>query len=99
MGTASRAFAGGTLPAALSEFPSVGAIPSGVRAIAKLFNDAQEQRHAADYDLSERYTRSDALALIDAAQAEIDRWQAVRRDPMARLYLISLLLWDRMKKS
>jgi hypothetical protein len=65
--------------------------------VASVFVDLQEQRHRADYDLSAKFLRHDVINLIDLVDAAMKVWNGIRNDPAARLYLLSLLVWDRIR--
>lgn len=39
--------------------------------MARIFADLQQSRHQADYDLTERFLRSDVLLLIDQVESSI----------------------------
>jgi len=75
-----------------------GQIEPGLRAVAAAFVDLQEARHAADYDLSENFTKVDSLTLVNrASQAFID-WQTVRSVPNAGVFLAALLFEKQWNK-
>ena len=60
--------------------------------IADAFVELQEARHAADYDVSEFFTRPDVLAKIALVDQAFDAWKAVRHTPNANVFLAALLL-------
>jgi uncharacterized protein (UPF0332 family) len=66
-----------------------------VRTIAENFIDLQEQRHAADYDLSRRFSRQDANIAADQAQEAIEAWKKLKaqQEKLALLFALSLMLW------
>ncbi len=66
---------------------------------AQAFVTLQQARHEADYDIAKAFTRSDALTLIDRAEEAFSRWQSVRKEDCARLFLASFLAWDRLDKA
>ena len=96
---ASLAFSGGTMPQNLRDFASVGPVPIPVKDLAGLFGRCQSERHKADYDLSARFEREEVVELADELDLAIAAFRPIRREPMARLYLVSLLLWDRMRRA
>jgi len=57
------------------------------------------RKKGTDYDLSVLLKRKDVINLIDRVEVSIAGWEVVRDEPSARLYLLSLLFWDRMTKS
>jgi uncharacterized protein (UPF0332 family) len=66
-------FRGGTLKSAVAKgLPASFTIPLEVKDIASPFALAQELRHSADYDRTERFARSDVLLLVDQIEAVIN---------------------------
>ena len=66
--------------------------------VAKTFVSLQEERHAADYDLTKTYTKGDALNLVDLAQTAFLTWKRIRQTDEANLFCAALLLhraWSR----
>jgi uncharacterized protein (UPF0332 family) len=59
--------------------------------VAEAFIEAQQQRHAADYDNARQWNRADALSLILQVESAFESWRAIRDEPAAHAYLISLL--------
>lgn len=97
MKNASKSFAGGTLPAGLSTTLLSSTISSGLRDVAEAFVTLQEERHRADYVLAKPFSKSEVTDLIHTARNAIELWQTVKNDDTARLYLLSLLVWDQLK--
>jgi hypothetical protein len=66
-----------------------------VRTIAENFIDLQEQRHAADYDLSRHFSRQDANIAADQAEEAIEAWNKLKgqHEDLALLFALSLMLW------
>jgi len=66
-----------------------------VRTVAKNFIDLQDQRHAADYDLSRHLSREDADTAADRAQESVEAWEALKtqHEKLALLFALSLMLW------
>ena len=97
MARASGSFKGGegALPSALAGCADI--VPPELRTIAEIFGDLQGSRHRADYDLGENYLPEDVNNLIDQVEEAMDGWKAIRDEPAARLFLLSLLVWDRIK--
>jgi len=59
---ACRSYDGGTLPShVLKGLPSTFAVPVAIRRIAGMLVDLQARRNLADYDLTERFVRSEVL--------------------------------------
>ena len=59
--------------------------------VADAFTRAQQQRHTADYDNATKWTRTEAVTVIDLVDAAFQSWRAIRNEPAAQAYLISLL--------
>ena len=59
--------------------------------VANTFIQAQQQRHTADYDNAGQWNRLRALTLISQVEAAFESWRAIRDEPAAHAYLISLL--------
>jgi len=66
-----------------------------LRLIAQAFIDLQDERHEADYDLSQAFSRNDALTAVSLAEAVVAAWRRMRAaDPqLCRLFALSLMLW------
>lgn len=90
MAQAARPFNGGSLPA---WFNWTTPIPVLLRDIAKAFRELQQQRHRADYDLSQPFSRTQATECVRLAETAIAGWPAVRDEPAAQLFLACLLAW------
>lgn len=86
------------LPAEVEDFvKSIATPPPDLIIVAEAVVDLYDARQEADYDIEPRYTRQEAADLVDAAARAFQAWDRVRSDPVARVYLISLLLatkWD-----
>jgi hypothetical protein len=57
-----------------------------LRAVAKAFSDLQQDRHAADYDSSRRWSRGEVLDQLKLAASAFDDWKAIRKEPIAQDY-------------
>lgn len=97
MATTARSFVRGTLPAAIVRRLGPLAIPNAVRQLAEAFLDLQDQRHLADYDVSESFLRGEVIVLVEQAETAVAAWPAVRDDPAAELFLLGLLVWNRIR--
>jgi hypothetical protein len=97
MAAAAKTFAGSSLPPLLSRRLGAPALPPGLRLLARTFLRAQEMRHAADYDPGESFNRNEVLIFIDDIEQTIAGWSAVRTDPAAEFFLLSLLVWNRIR--
>ncbi len=65
--------------------------------VAAAFVDLQQARHEADYDTARRFTRGEALTLVDQAQKAFADWRRVRKSIQADTFLAGLLAFDRMR--
>ena len=73
MKEACKSFGGGTLKKGVAKGLPVGfTIPGEIRELADTFVDLQEKRHLADYDLTERFKRSDVLMLIKQVEQRVE---------------------------
>jgi uncharacterized protein (UPF0332 family) len=99
MAKACASFGGSTLPASVSKgFPATFSIPAPLRNAASAFVEAQEKRHAADYDLTERFSRADVLAFVAQVEAAIGNLNAVGDAPLKQFFFVSLLTWNVLTK-
>jgi len=60
--------------------------------------DLQEQRHEADYDLAQSFSRTEVLAVIQQAENAINAWERLRQNQrdLARLATLVMLLWKQI---
>lgn len=65
--------------------------------LAATFQELQQARHEADYDLARRFTRSEVLLLIDLTQQAFDDWQSVRGTLQADTFLAGLLTYNNIQ--
>lgn len=65
--------------------------------LAAAFQELQQARHEADYDLARRFTRSEVLLLIDLTQQAFDDWQSVRGTLQADTFLAGLLTYNNIQ--
>ena len=66
-----------------------------IQTIANIFIRLQEQRHAADYDLSQHFTRDDAHLAARQSQEAIAAWNRlkVQNKDLSLFFALSLMLW------
>lgn len=62
-----------------------------LRKVADTFAQAQQQRHAADYNNSKQWTRTEALTQIQLVEEAFTSWHVIREARVAQAFLISLL--------
>lgn len=97
MKSACISHAGGTLKAAVAKgLPHGFAIPVEIRRIANTFVLLQDERHAADYDLTERFNRADVLALIEEAEDRIRDFQSLGASNEKKFFLACLWAWKNL---
>jgi hypothetical protein len=70
-------------------------IAKHVHLIAETFTVLQQLRHDADYDGSVKWTRTSTLAGVEAVEKAFQSWQAIREQPAAQDFLVTLLLKKR----
>jgi uncharacterized protein (UPF0332 family) len=66
-----------------------------LQSIAAVFVRLQQQRHAADYDLSQTFDKSTVLRAIESAKTAMADWTKVRNKPNSNVFLAALLLHSR----
>jgi uncharacterized protein (UPF0332 family) len=63
-----------------------------LRAIANAFVELQQYRHAADYDNSKKWTRTEVLTHLELAAEAFESWNAIAKEPIAEDFLLQLLI-------
>jgi hypothetical protein len=101
MKQACKSFAGGSLKDSVQKgLPKnqagVYTIPQQIQEIAAAFTELQDKRHTADYDLSEKFTRSDVLTLISEACSSVARFQKLPSSDEKRFFLACLWAWKEL---
>ena len=101
MKKACRSFAGGQLPATvIKPLPKTAAglflVSTPIRDIAGTFVSLQEIRHLADYDLSERFKRSEVLTLLDRVETHIEDFTHLPVSDDRQFFLVCLLSWKEL---
>lgn len=82
-----------------NNFPFTGENPKTVvslRFVALAFSQLQQDRHFADYNLTEDLDPTDALAQVKSAEKIFTTWPTIRGEQIAQAYLVSLLV-NRLK--
>ena len=51
----------------------------------------QQKREEADYDTGKEWNQTEVLKQIDSVTAAFESWKAIREEPVAQAYLVSLL--------
>ena len=98
---ACSSFDGGQLPKQVEKtIPLQGnpqyVILKPIQNIASAFCELQQKRHLADYDLSERFERSEVLTLIDQVRSLISAFDQLPLTDDRQFFLVSLLAWKEM---
>jgi len=78
------------LPAPFAIVPN-----ADLQTVCRAFVDLQARRHAADYDLSARFNRSQALQMADQADEAMQSWDraVVAAPDLLQTFAICLSLW------
>ena len=98
MKRASATFRGGTLPNRFAGRYGNANVPEDVKRVADAFIRLQEERHAADYDQTRTYTQTSVRTLVNLSGSAVDRSEAMKATDFGRLYLLSLLTWNKLAK-
>jgi len=98
MKTVARQFANGTYPTKLRPALQRQPLPRELGEVAQAFVDLQQARHEADYDTARRFTRAEAIDLVDQCDQAFANWQTVRGKPSAEAFMVGLLAHDNMKR-
>jgi hypothetical protein len=94
MNEACKSFAGGTLKKGVSKgLPAGFNIPMEIRDLAATFVDLQDKRHLADYDLTERFKRSDVFTLITRTRKDIEKFHNLAPNDEKTFFLACLWAW------
>jgi hypothetical protein len=92
-----KSFGGGTLKKGVAKgLPAGFAVPTEIRQLAETFVDLQEWRHLADYDLTERFKRSDVLGLINQVEDRIRGFEQLASSTEKRFFLACLWAWKEL---
>jgi len=81
-----------------AQFPFSGedpAVVTNVKQIARTFVRLQDKRHIADDDNSIRWTRTEALDLVNSVDRAIQDWSLIRQERIAQAYLLSMIVKKR----
>lgn len=71
-------------------------VPKEIQNIAAVFTELQEKRHLADYDLSERFRRSEVLKLIDEARTQVEKFRGMPVSDNRKFFLACLWAWKEL---
>jgi uncharacterized protein (UPF0332 family) len=101
MNQACKSFGGGSLKESVikglprdasGKYP----IPQAIQNAARMFADLQEKRHRADYDLTERFTRSEVLGLIEQAEVRMTAFSELPNSDEKNFFLACLWAWKEL---
>jgi uncharacterized protein (UPF0332 family) len=95
MKKASQMIANHRLPRGLQPPGGGYQTPIDVKFVADTFVALQQLRHEADYDLSWRLSRQEALDVVETARDAFQAWNRVKRTDEAKVYLACFQLWNR----
>jgi hypothetical protein len=94
---ACKSFGGGTLKKSVGKGLPVGfTVPAEIRKLATTFVDLQEKRHLADYDLAERFKRSDVLVLTAEVRKQSEHFKNLAISNEKRCFLACLWAWKEL---
>ncbi len=97
MKDACKSFGGGSLKKGVARgLPAGFAIPAEIRELALTFVYLQERRHVADYDLTERFKRSDVLWLISEVERGVQAFSQLAPSTEKRFFLACLWAWKEL---
>lgn len=73
---------------------------SELNRLAETFLDAQQERHRADYDLSQPFTRAEVQVILERIERASKDWQTIKKShpKVARFFALSLLMVDSWRK-
>jgi hypothetical protein len=75
-----------------------GPISAELTSIAKGFKQLQDERHAADYEVSRSFDRIEVLALVKIAEDVFADWGREKGSGNAPVFLASLMFWQLWNK-
>jgi hypothetical protein len=97
MKEACKSFGGGTLKKGVAKgLPVSFTIPGEIREFADTFVELQGKRHLADYDLTERFKRSDVLTLIAEVRKQCENFGNLSPSSEKRFFLACLWAWKEL---
>lgn len=94
-------FGGGTLKETVTKgLPRDAAgrfpIPNAIQRIAGTFAELQDSRHLADYDLTERFNRSEVIALIEQVRNHVEEFSKSPISDEKKFFLACLWAWKEL---
>ncbi len=90
-------FSGGTLKANVTKgLPPHFHIPLQIQELATTFVETQNRRNVADYDLTERFTKSDVLSRVADVTNRINSFDALPPTDEKKFFLACLWAWKEL---
>ena len=97
MKQACTSFGGGTLKATVAKgLPAGFSVPPEIQSLAGFFVQMQELRHLADYDLSERFERSEVMSEITRAETGVAHFANLPSSDEKSFFLACLWAWKEL---
>ena len=96
MKNAAKGFGAGSLAQVWQ--PLLAAPSLELQRVATTFVDLQQARHQADYDLSRRVNRDEAMDLVERVESAFKAWKSIRKTKEAKVFLTALLVHDRVSR-
>jgi len=97
MKEACKSFGGGTLEKGVAKgLPAAFTVPAEIRDLALAFVELQAYRHLADYDLTERFERSEVLLRIRRVAARIQSFANLASSHEERFFSAWLWAWKEL---
>jgi uncharacterized protein (UPF0332 family) len=97
MKEACKSFGGGTLKKGVTRgLPAAFTIPAEIKDLASNFVELQDERHLADYDLTERFNRSEVLALIIQTERRMEDFRNLPVSNEKCFFLSCLWAWKEL---
>jgi uncharacterized protein (UPF0332 family) len=97
MAEACKGFAGGSLSKGLKPCLQ-SAISADLKDVAATFRSLQQSRHDADYNILQKPKKTDARQAIQDAKRVFQSWDKVKGTDETRIFLLALLIDERVKK-
>ena len=63
-----------------------------LQVVAKAFKQLQEHRHRADYDLGQRYSRTQALKSVSDVEDAMRAWNRIKKADRRLVQLVVIML-------
>ena len=97
MKSACSSFAGSQRPTSVFKaLPQPYVISNAIINVSDKFKELQKKRHSADYDLSERFQRSEVSTLIEQLSVHIDDFLNLPASDERQFFLVCLLSWKEL---